>query len=122
MSELQIIPLKNNLLLDFRQNEVRTKVIARLHELGLSNQQYKMDNELLTLVCNLVEHLVAKKDNISKKDLVINILQEIFQLSEEEKTTLGNNIQFLWSNSMIKKVSFYKLFKTGIKEYFRKKG
>jgi hypothetical protein len=121
MSELQIIPLKNNLLLDFRQNEVRTKVIARLHELGLTNQQYKMDNELLTLVCNLVEHLVAKKDNISKKDLVINILQEIFQLSDEDKTTLGNNIQFLWSNSMIKKVSFYKLFKTGIKEYFRKK-
>jgi hypothetical protein len=121
MSELQIIPLRNNLLLDFRQNEVRTKVIARLHELGLTNQQYKMDNELLTLVCNLVEHLVAKKDNISKKDLVINILQEIFQLSDEDKTTLGNNIQFLWSNSMIKKVSFYKLFKTGIKEYFRKK-
>ena len=122
MSELQIIPLKNNLLLDFRQTEIRTKIITRLSELGLTNQQYKMDNELLTLVCNLVEHLVMKKDNISKKDLVISILVGIFELTEEEKATLSNNIEFLWSNSLIKKVSFYKLFKVSVREYFKKKG
>ncbi len=122
MSELQIIPLKNNLLLDFRQTEIRTKIITRLSELGLTSQQYKMDNELLTLVCNLVEHLVMKKDNISKKDLVISILVGIFELTEEEKATLSNNIEFLWSNSLIKKVSFYKLFKVSVREYFKKKG
>jgi hypothetical protein len=63
-----------------------------------------------------------KKDNISKKDLVISILLGIFELTEEEQATISNNINFLWSNSLIKKVSFYKLFKVSVREYFKKKG
>lgn len=122
MSELQIIPLRNNLLLDFKHNEVKSKIITRLQELNLIQPQYKLDTEFLKLVCNLVEYLVCKADKINKKDLVINILQGIFELSEEDKITLCSNIEFLCGNKMIKKVSMYKLWKTGIKEFFRKKG
>jgi hypothetical protein len=120
-SDLQIIPLRNNLLVDFKHNEVKTKIINRLNELGLAQPQYKTDNELLSLVCSLVEHLVVKQDKISKKDLVIDIMHIVFDLSIDEKKTLSNNIEFLWGNRMIKKVSFYKLFKTSISEWFRKK-
>lgn len=122
MSELSIVPLRNNLLIDVRKNEVRTKIINRLNELGLTLPQYKMDNELLSLVCSLVEHLVVKKDKIEKRDLVINVLDCVFQLSDDDRKTIGNNIEFLHGNRMIKKVSFYKLFKTSVKEWLRKKG
>ena len=121
MSELQIIPLRNNLLVDYKYTETKNKIIARLNELYLCDAKYKNDNQLLNLICELIEHLVIKKDKINKKDLAIDIYVAIFSLTDDEKKVLENNINFLWSNQMIKKVSIYKLFKTGIKEWFRKK-
>lgn len=122
MSDLQIIPLRNNLLVDYTYIEVKNKIIARLTELHLCDSKYKNDNQLLNLICELIEHLVLKKDKINKRDLAIDIYLGIFGLTDDEKKTLENNINFLWSNSMIRKVSIYKLFKTGFKEWFRKKG
>lgn len=121
-NELQLIPLRNNLLVDFKYTEAKNQIIARLTELHLCDAKYKNDNQLLNLICELVEHLIVKKDKIAKKDLVIDVYLGLFGLTDDEKKTLENNINFLWSNQMIKKVSMYKLFKTGIKEWFRKKG
>ena len=122
MSELAIIPLRNNLLVDYKYIETKNQIISRLGELHLCDSKYKNDNQLLNLVCELIEHLIVKKDKISKKELAIDIYLGIFGLTDDEKKTLENNINFLWSNSMIKKVSVYKLFRTGVKEFFRKKG
>jgi hypothetical protein len=121
MSELQIIPLRNNLLVDYKYTEIKNKIISRLNELHLCDSKYKNDNQLLNLICELIEHLVMKKDKINKKELAIDIYLALFGLTDDEKKVLENNINFLWSNQMIKKVSLYKLFKTGIKEWFRKK-
>jgi hypothetical protein len=110
------------LLVDYKYTEAKNQIINRLGELHLCDGKYKNDNQLLNLICELVEHLIVKKDKIVKKDLVIDIYLGLFGLTDDEKQTLENNINFLWSNSMIKKVSMYKLFKTGIKEWFRKKG
>ena len=121
MSELAIIPLRNNLLVDYKYIETKNQIISRLGELHLCDAKYKNDNQLLNLVCELIEHLIVKKDKISKKELAIDIYLGIFGLTDDEKKTLENNINFLWSNSMIKRVSMYKLFRTGVKEFFRKK-
>ena len=85
MNDLQIIPLRNNLLIDFTYNDIKVKVINRLIELNLNQSKYKNDAEFLNLVCNLIEHLVKKSDKINKEQLVITIYCEIFQTSEEEK-------------------------------------
>ena len=120
--DLSIIPLKNNLLVDSTYNSIRLKIIERISHLGLTDQKYKDDNEFLTLICNLLENLVNKKDKISKKDLAIDILTQIFNLNEDEKPILSKNIDFICNQkNLIKKVSFYKLFKTGLSEWFRKK-
>jgi hypothetical protein len=121
-TELQLIPLRNNLLVDYKYTEAKNQIINRLGELHLCDGKYKNDNQLLNMICELVEHLIVKKDKIVKKDLVVDIYLALFQITDDEKKTLENNINFLWSNAMIKKVSIYKLFKTGIKEWFRKKG
>ena len=121
MSSLDIIPLRNNLLVDFKYNQVKTEIKERIIKLNLHEQKYKFDNELLTLICNLVEFLIVKKDKIEKKSLVVDVYNEIFSLTEEEQKSLSNNIQFLWSNKNIKKVSYYRLFKTSLKEWFKKK-
>ena len=77
------------------------------------------NNEFLLLICNLVEHLVNKKKyKIDKKVLVVEILNQLFTLNAVEKANVESNIEFLWNNKNIKKVSAFKLFCVGVKEYF----
>ena len=120
--DLSLIPLKNNLLVDAKYNTVKQKIIERVVSLGLQDDKYKTDNEFLSLVCNLIENLVVKKDKVSKQDLAIDIINHLFNMTDEEKDILRKNINFLCSQiNIIKKVSYYKLFKTGFKELFFKK-
>lgn len=119
---LQIVPLKNNILVDFKKQDIKNKIIERINELKLNVPLYKNDNEFLTLVCNLIEFLVnSKKDNINKKEMVLMIYQELFGLTPDEQETLKNNIDIIHLQNKIKKVSMWKLFKCGVYELFKKK-
>lgn len=121
MTDLNIIPLKNNILLDFKIIEIKTKIINRINNLSLDTSKYKYDTEFLTLICNLIEYSVHKKDNIDKLELCISIYQQYFTLTDEEIVLLKKNIDYIHKNKNIKKLSFYKLFKTSFSEWFRKK-
>ena len=121
MTDLQIVPLKNNLLADWKKNDVKSKIISRINELNINVSQYKNDNEFLTLVCNLVEYLVVKKDNIDKKEIVVLVYYDIFGLCPEEQKSLKNNIDIIHLQKKIKKVSWWKLFKCGVSEWMFKK-
>ena len=119
---LQIVPLTNNILVDFKKQDIKTKIIERIHELNLNLPLYKNDQEFLTLVCNLIEYLVkSKKDNINKIELVLLIYQQLFGLTADEQEGLKNNINILHLQKKIKKVSMWKLFKCGVSEFFFKK-
>ena len=121
MSDLQIVSLKNNLLYDVTVSQIKNKIITRLNELHLTQPKYKTDNEFLVLVCNLIEFLVTKKNKIVKKQLCIDIFTDLFDLNDDEKVTLSNNIDFVHANGTIKKISQWKLFKCGLYELFTKK-
>jgi hypothetical protein len=119
MTDLSIIPLKNNLLVDATFQTVKSKIISRINELGITDAKYKNDSEFLSLICNLIEHLIRKKDKINKRDLALDIIGTLFSMAAGEKEALGKNIDFLCSQKgLIKKVSVYKLFKVGIREWF----
>lgn len=119
---LQIVPLTNNILIDFKKQDIKNKIIERINELKLNIPLYRNDNEFLILVCNLIEYLVkSKKDNIDKKELALMIYQELYGLSLEEQETLKNNINIIHLQKKIKKVSYWKLFKCGLSEFFFKK-
>ena len=117
---LDVVPLKANILNDWKRSEIKTKIISRVNELNIPISQYKNDTEFLTLICNLVEYLIVKKDYINKKDLVILIYNELFGLTAEETETLKNNVDIIHLQKKIKKVSWWKLFKCGIYEYVKK--
>ena len=121
MSELSLIPLKNNLFTDFREDTVKRVVLERLRELNMMNGKYKMDTEFLTFLVNLIEYLVQKKDKIDKKKLALDVMRDVFSASPEELELIARNIEYLHVNKGIKKVSYYKLFKTALAEWFRKK-
>ena len=62
--------------------------------------------ELTAYVCNLVENEISKQKNnkIDKKELVISVFVKLFNLSDDEKLLISNQIDFLFNNKMIKKV------------------
>lgn len=122
MADLSVISIKNGLFTDFRFNEVKLAIIKRLTELNMIDLKYKLDNEFLTLLTNMIEYLVDKKDKINKKSLALEIMKTYFAATDEDLDIIGKNIEYLHNNRVIKKVSFWKLFKAGFCEWFKKKG
>ena len=118
---LQIVPLGNNILVDFKKQDIKNKIIQRIQDLKLEIYLYKTDNEFITLICNLVEYLVSKKDNVNKKEMVISVFNDLFGLTSEEQENLKNTIDIIHLQNKIKKVSYWKLFKCGFSEFFFKK-
>ena len=118
--ESLIIP-KNDLAQELKTVEIKNAIITRLEKIE-NLQDYKLNNEFLVLVCNLIEYYVKKKYNIDKSNLLISIYDRIFaNLTDEEKSTIRQNIQFIWNNGHIKKIAYYKLMFCGIKEWLKKK-
>jgi hypothetical protein len=116
---LELISITPTLAIDVKMNEIKDKIIKRLIDLKLTDQKYKMSNDVLLLVCNLAEHL-CKDKKINKKNIVLDIIHAIYVLKNDERTQLEYSIEFLWSNKAIKKLSRFYLFCVSVREYFFK--
>jgi hypothetical protein len=117
--DLTLVSLRNNILLDVKRQAYKKKILERIVGLGLDHSKYAHDQEFILLVCNIIEHLVKKSDSIPKKDLAIEIFDELFGgLTEVHRQILESSIEFLHKNGNIKKVSVYKLFRVGVRELF----
>lgn len=119
MSDLSLIAVTPNLSNEIKIQEIKQKVIERLTELKLNDAKFKNNNDVLLLICNIVEHLVKQK-KIKKKEIVTEVMQSVYNLNAAELLILSNSIEFLHSNKAIKKLSKFYLFFCGIYEYFKK--
>jgi len=116
---MDLIPLRNNLFHDVRLNEIVEKICDRLLELKLINKKYIGDAEFILYLMNMIEHLVSKKDGIDKKELLISIFKNKYNADAGEVILIEKIIEFLHKNKSVKKVSYYKIFKTCLKEWFK---
>jgi hypothetical protein len=120
---LDLVKLEHDLLEDFTKGDIKAKILERIKAFKFDDiSKYKNDNQLLKVVCNMIEHLVTKKDNIDKLELCVEIFKILYgNLTEDEITTIKRNVNFIWKNKLIKKISEYRLFKTSFLEWFSKK-
>ena len=118
---MDLVPLKNNIFHDVRLNEIITKTVERLGELKLIDKKYLSDGEFILYLMNLVEHLVDKKDKIDKKKLLLDLFKNHYGATDADLQLIDRMIEFLHTNHKVKKVSYYKMFKAGLTEWFRKK-
>jgi len=119
--QLEIIPLKNNILQEVRFNEVKDTIVLRLQHLKLLDKKHMLDPEFLIYLMSSIEYLVNKKDKLNKQELIFSILKDVFNAQEEEILAIQKIMDFLLANKAIKKVSYYKLFKTCVSEWLKKK-
>ena len=81
-----------------------------------NHQNLKLDLELTLYVCKVVENVISKKSKtstIDKGEIVVSVFKAIFpRLTDEEIAYVKKQIQYFWSNKLIKRRST--LIKFGI--------
>jgi hypothetical protein len=118
---MDLIPLRNGLFHDVRLNEIIGTVVGRLNELKLIDRRYVGDAEFVLYLMNILEHLVEKKDKIDKKALLKEIFRNHYGATEGDLVIIDKMVDFLHASKQVKKVSYYKIFKCALKEWFKKK-
>lgn len=101
MVNLSFVKPKNKLKSKAFKSELVNEIIKRMSEFE-NHATLRGDPELLKFVCELVENGV--KDKINKKELVLDVYIKVFSLNENEKTSIGAQIDFLCDNNLIEKV------------------
>jgi hypothetical protein len=94
MSDLSLIAVTPTLSLEIKKNEIKTKIIKRLDELKLTDQKYKLSQDILLLIANLLEHLVKDK-KINKKDLLLDIFQTAYNIQPQDRSQIEQQLEFL---------------------------
>lgn len=120
MSNLDLVCITPSLGVEIKKGEIKKKIIERLNELGLCDQKYKLSTDVILLICNLLEHLVKDK-KINKKDLLLEIFQQVYNIQANDRSVIENQVEFLHSNKAIKKLSKFYLFCCSAYEYLFKK-
>ena len=118
-TDLSIVSIRNNILHDATRASYKLQIVDRIKQLNVDVQKYAHDPEMVLLVCNIIEYLVRKSDAIDKKSLAVEVFEELLgPLTEVHKDLISNSIEFLHANRNIKRVSFWKCFKAGFREWF----
>ena len=109
--------LKNSIKAHVKYSGILRGLVSKLTQEIPDLEDLKMSPELTSLVANTVESIInnGNKYNIDKKQLVSDVLDKIFNLTDEEKKQIGMQIDFLCDNGNIKKVTnFLNFFKSTI--------
>jgi len=103
---METIKPQNSLRVDQKKTKIKNEIIDKIKSAGFSNlDNLKNDNELLSLVMNLIENSIKKKYKIDKKELLLDIYGELYpNLTQDEKMIIIKNHQFLFENDFLAKI------------------
>jgi hypothetical protein len=104
--KLKNLSINNSSKSTILKNEIMDFILKDIQKIP-NFQMLKNDVEILLHICNLIENLISKnKQKIDKKQLVIDIMCQVFYLnSDVEKDAVAKQIQFLYDNKLITKVT-----------------
>ena len=124
MSSFCYINPLNGLARDKKIYEAVDKIVIKVTEIP-RHTEYKMDLEMLTMICVMIEHLIDNKDKkikINKKDIVFDVYKRVFgNLKPEDLTIIDKNIQYLFENKRIKKKSILTVVSSSVCDWFYRK-
>ena len=90
-----------------------------------NHQALKLDLELTLYICKVVENIIGSKSStstIDKSNIVVSVFQAIFpDLTDDQIAYIKQQIQYFWSNKLIKRVPM--LIRVGVYAFniFKKK-
>ena len=110
------IPFVNALEKSNIYNCIRDAILTKISKIP-ELQKLRLNVELTLLVCNIIENSISnnsKYHKIDKKQLVVDIFSQAFNLNPAEIQLLKDQIEFLYNNGAIIKISKIKMFFTSI--------
>ena len=113
---IDLVNPKNNLKKQQLIQDLLIHLRAKIAEYPASHN-LKCCNEFLLYATKVVENVVVKKQKIDKKQLVLDVFKQLFNLQPTEIILLDASIEFLHSNGLISKVKLIKKAKV----WFQKK-
>jgi len=118
---MSLVKTQNTLRTDEKKTKIKNLIVSRAKEFeNLSS--YKLNNEFLSLICNLVENNVKKKYKIDKKAFVLEIYTILYSdISTDEQLQIANNIAFIFDNNLISKIPLSKQIIEFVKSWLKKK-
>lgn len=122
MNSTDLIPLKNSLKNLDDASTLKKTIQTKIESLP-NYQSLKGDVELILYACNTLEnaHVDLKASKVNKRQLIVSVFSEIFNLNDEEKFTLSNTIQFLFDHHKIKQIKKALIYGNVVKNWFIKK-
>ena len=98
---MEIIPFKNSLKKSHALGTVKCKLTEEIVKIG--NYKELRNNQELTLhCCKVIEYLIEKHAKIDKKQLVVDVLNQLFCFDELETQGIKSQIDFFFERKMIK--------------------
>lgn len=125
MSFVYINP-KNKLKKTIKEDDAIKKIIQKIGDLP-KYQEHKHSLELLTMMCVMCEHLINNKDKkqtekIDKKNIVIEAYKQLFHaVTPQDLLTLSDNIEYLYNNDKIIKVSTINVISKSCIDWIKRK-
>ena len=106
--KLQSLSINNTGKSTILKNEIMDFILKDIQKIP-NFHMLKNDVEILLHFCNLIENVISKnKQKIDKKQLIIDIMVQVFYLnSDAEKDAIAKQIQFLYDNKLITKVTTF---------------
>ena len=127
MKRIDLVKLPIALKCKLKNVTVETKISELLHTIpGLKSM--KSDINIVSYVCNQIENLYIHKYNFlkktkryDKKEIVIQILCQIYEdHSQDFKDKTDSQIEYLYTNNLINKISLLELTITYVTDIIKK--
>lgn len=129
LDNLDIITPQRSLSQHILTNSLVQSLVTKIRMMP-NYQDLKNCIELTLYCCNAIENLHSqyqpkkstdKAQKINKSDLVIDALSQVFQLTDDDRTLIRKNIQFLYDIGKIKKLTFFKSSVRSASLWFQKR-
>jgi hypothetical protein len=124
MSDLCYIKTRHSL----KQRQKHHKIINAIKEKIMSIHDYQtlksngsVNPELVLMVCNCVENTIKKHAGVNKKELVVEILNSIYQLSRQEMENVREQCQHDYDNHLIELIPLTTKFFSILWNYIKRK-
>ena len=115
------LKLKHSTKQYFKKAKLKEAIINEIQILPEFNKDLKFDNEIIEAILQTIENKFYKKTTEEKKEFSINILKDLFTLSQDEINIITKTIDYMYENKIVKKPKVILKYLSTFSKYILKK-
>lgn len=123
MEVIPFVGLKNSLAQHSVFHTVVLQIVEKVKDLLPEIEKLRLDPELTKLICTAVKNLLSPKQEkeFDERELVVAVINRLFVLTDTELEQVRTQIEFLYNNKQIKRISILKKIRKEFLAWFSRK-